>query len=365
MQDGTPSGEDRAQAEAFAERQSRASLAALELANVELGLRLGLYDALAAAGPAGLAPGGLAARAGIVERYAREWLEQQAVAEVVQVDDPGAPPGERRFTLPSGHAHALLDEDSESCVRPHAGVAAWLAGAIDIMATEFRAGAGVDYAAFGGRDLQTAATRPTFATHLAQHWLPAMPDVVERVERDGARVAELGCGTGLAALAVAAAHPAVRIDGFDLDRASVEEARRRASAAGVADRVQFHVRDAADATLRGRYDLVIAIEVVHDVPDPVGTLRTMARLAAPGGAVLVVEDRAEERFTVPASELERALYCWSTLHCLAVSMQDGGAGTGTVMRPATLRAYAAAAGFADVEVLDVDHPQFTLYRLRG
>ena len=131
----------------------------------------------------------------------------------------------------------------------------------------------------------------------------------------------------------------------------------------MADRVRFEVRDAADPTISGDYDLVMAIEMLHDVPDPVGILRTMKTLAGESGTVLVVDERTEDAFTAPANEMERFFYAFSTLHCLAVSMQDGGAGTGTVMRPDTVRDYATEAGFATVEILDVEHPQFRLYRL--
>jgi hypothetical protein len=107
----------------------------------------------------------------------------------------------------------------------------------------------------------------------------------------------------------------------------------------------------------------MAIEMLHDVPDPVGVLRTMRTLASATGTVLVVDERTEDVFTVPTNEMERLFYAFSTLHCLAVSMQDGGVGTGTVIRSETVRRYAAEAGFTTVEVLDVDHPQFVLYQL--
>ena len=132
---------------------------------------------------------------------------------------------------------------------------------------------------------------------------------------------------------------------------------------GVSARTRFEVGDVADPTIAGDYDLVMAIEMLHDVPDPVGILRTMKRLAGDGGTVLVVDERTEDTFTVPASEMERFFYTFSTLHCLAVSMQNGGAGTGTVIRPDTVRRYASEAGFDSVRVLDVDHPQFVLYQL--
>ena len=353
--------EDGAKVEEFAGNLFMACLASMELANVELGVRLGLYEALAGAGPVTAAQ--LAESAGIAERYAREWLEQQAVAGVVEVDDAAAPIPERRFTLPNAHAHVLIDDDSEACMKPCAAVVPWMAKALDIMVEEFRSGTGAAFGLFDLHDIQAAFTRPVFVNHLTQTWLPALPDVQAKLTKgEQVRIAEIGCGEGLAAITIAKAYPNVEIDGYDLDEASIGVARKSAADAGLGDRVRFHVQDAADASVEGDYDLVMAIEMLHDVPDPVGILRTMKRLAGDSGAVLVVDERTEDAFTVPASEMERLFYAFSTLHCLAVSMQGGGAGTGTVIRADTLRAYAADAGFSTVDVLDVEHPQFRLFR---
>ena len=354
--------EDGAKVEEFAGNLFMACLATMELANVELGVRLGLYEALAGAGPVTAAQ--LAGSAGIAERYAREWLEQQAVAGVVEVEDTAAPTAEQRFTLPNAHAHVLIDDDSEACMKPCAAVVPWLAKALDIMVEEFRSGTGAAFGLFDLHDIQAAFTRPVFVNHLTQTWLPALPDVQAKLTKgERVRIAEIGCGEGLAAVTIARAYPNVEIDGYDLDDASIAAARKAAADAGIADRVRFHVQDAADASVEGDYDLVMAIEMLHDVPDPVGILRTMQRLAGDSGAVLIVDERTEDAFTVPASEMERLFYAFSTLHCLAVSMQGGGAGTGTVIRADTLRAYATEAGFSTVDVLDVEHPQFRLYRL--
>jgi 2-polyprenyl-3-methyl-5-hydroxy-6-metoxy-1,4-benzoquinol methylase len=354
--------EDEPKAEELAGTLFMACLATMELANVELGVRLGLYEALEGAGA--VTPGELAARAGIAERYAQEWLEQQAVAGIVEVADATAPAAARRFTLPNAHAHVLLDDDSDACMKPCAAVVPWLGKAIEIMVEEFRRGDGASFGAFDLHDIQAAFTRPVFANHLTQSWLPALPEVqVKLTAGEPVRIAEVGCGEGLAAVSIARAYANAAVDGFDLDEASITAARKAAAEAGVADRARFEVRDAADPTIVGDYDLVMAIEMLHDVPDPVGILRTMRTLAGASGTVLVVDERAEESFTVPTSEMERFFYAFSTLHCLAVSMQDGGAGTGTVMRPGTLRRYATEAGFAQVDVLDVDHPQFVLYAL--
>jgi 2-polyprenyl-3-methyl-5-hydroxy-6-metoxy-1,4-benzoquinol methylase len=353
---------DEAQVEEFAGSLFMQTLAAMELANVELGIRLGLYEALRGAGPTTSSE--LAASAGIAERYAREWLEQQATAGVVQVDDVAAAAGDRRFTLPNAHAHVLTEDDSEACMKACAAAVPWLGKALDIMVEEFRRGTGAAFGLFDLHDLQAAFTRPAFVHHLTQTWLPALPEVQQKLT-SGARVriAEVGCGEGLAAIVIAKAYANAEIDGYDLDEASIAVARKNAADAGVADRARFEVRDAADPAIDGDYDLVMAIEMLHDMPDPVGILGTMKRLAGAEGTVLVVDENVADSFTLPASEMERFFYTFSTLHCLAVSMQDGGVGTGTVIRADTVREYASQAGFSSVEVLDVEHPQFVLYRL--
>jgi 2-polyprenyl-3-methyl-5-hydroxy-6-metoxy-1,4-benzoquinol methylase len=356
--------EDESSVEAFAGSLFGACLASMELANIELGIRLGLYEVLAGAGP--VSADAFAQRARIAGRYAREWLEQQAVAGVVTVDDPKKRPDERRFELPNAHAHVLLDDDSEACMKACAAVVPWLAKTIDLMVEEFRDAQGVAFGDFDVHDVQAAFTRPVFVNHLTQTWLPALAEVQSKLDaHEPVRIAEVGCGEGLAGITIARAYPTAQVDGFDLDAASIAAANRAATEANVADRVRFEVRDAADPAIQGDYDLVMAIEMLHDVPDPVGVLRTMRKLAGTHGIVLVVDERAEESFTVPTTEMERFFYAFSTLHCLAVSMQNGGVGTGTVIRPDTMRTYAIAAGFSAVETLDVDHPQFVLYRLNA
>lgn len=354
--------DDETRVEEFAGNLFTACLATMELANVELGVRLGLYEAMAGAGP--VTAGELAKSAGIAERYAQEWLEQQATAGVVEVEDVAEAAAARRFTLPNAHAHVLTDDDSEACMKPCSAVVPWVGKALDIMVEEFRRGTGAAFGLFDLHDLQAAFTRPVFVHHLTQNWLPALPELQARLTAgERVRIAEVGCGEGLAAIVIAQAYPNAEIDGYDLDDASIAVARTAAEAAGVADRVRFEVRDAADPAITGDYDLVMAIEMLHDMPDPVGLLRTMRKLAGPAGAVLVVDERTEDRFTVPTNEMERFFYTFSTLHCLAVSLQGGGAGTGTVIRADTIRRYASDAGFSTVEVLDVEHPQFRLYRL--
>ena len=351
-------------AETFAGRLLAAVLGAQEVQAVYLGDKLGWYRSLADDGPATSVE--LAARTGTAERYAREWLEHQAACGYVTVDDCEAGPTERRYTLPAGHAEVLTDRDSLAYVGPLAQFVAGVGAHLEAIADAYRTGAGVSWEQLGDdpREAQAAINRPLFLHQLGQEILPSIPDLDARL-RAGGRVADLGCGGGWSSIGIALAYPEVTVDGFDVDAPSVEMARGHAAEAGVGDRVRFHVADGtalpADAPA---YDAVFAFECVHDLADPVGFLATMRRLAGPDGAVVVMDERAEERFTAPAGEVERLLYGYSLTCCLPDGLaHDNSVGTGTVMRPATFAAYAKSAGFSDVEVLPVENDFFRFYRL--
>jgi 2-polyprenyl-3-methyl-5-hydroxy-6-metoxy-1,4-benzoquinol methylase len=161
---------------------------------------------------------------------------------------------------------------------------------------------------------------------------------------------------------MALAYPRVRVHGVDLDADAVAAARRHAEESGVVDRVTFAATDAAE--LDGGYDLVTIIEAVHDMTHPVEVLRTVRGLLTEGGTALVIDTRTEDRFTAPAPERERYEYGWSLVACLPDAMgEPGTAATGTVMRPATLRRYAAEAGFAEVRVLPIETEYWRFYQL--
>jgi SAM-dependent methyltransferase len=334
---------------------------------VHLGDRLGYYRALAGAGEATSAE--LAAATGTHERYAREWLEQQAVTGIVEVDDPDAAPNERRFRLPPGHAEVLTDRDSLAHVTPMARFGVSLAQTLPAVEEAFRTGGGVPWDEFGmiGRDAQGDANRPVFANLLGSEWLPAMEDVHERLQADPpARVADVACGAGWSSIAIARAYPKVTVDGYDLDASSVELANANVAETEVADRVTVHLRDAADPELAGSYQLVTVFEALHDMSQPVEVLRALRGLVAEDGAVVVMDERVADSFTAPGDEVERLMYTYSVLCCLPVGLADTpSAGTGTVMRVDTVRRYASEAGFADVEVLPIEHEVFRFYRLRG
>jgi len=342
--------------DALVERLFGSALGALELYSVYLGAELGLYRALEQHGP--LTASGLAGRAGIAERYAHEWLEQQAVAGLLDADDAEAP--RRRYALGDDHARVLVDAGDIAHVAPFAHLLVGIGGVMGRVVEAYRTGGGVPYEAYG-RDFrhgQGHINRPAFTHELPTEWLAAMPDVAARLERRGARVADVGCGQGWSTIALAQAFPHAHVDGHDLDPGSIADARRHAPG------VRFIEGDAAGLTAHGPYDLIVILETLHDLARPAEALAAARAALTPGGAVLVVDERVADRFTAPGDEVERIMYGWSVTHCLPTQMvEQPSAALGTVMRAGTVRELAARAGYTRVDVLPVDNDFFRLYRL--
>jgi len=355
---------DEAKRDAFAERLFEMTIATLEAVSVYLGDRLGLYGALVEGGPQTTSE--LAARAGVAERYAREWLEQQAVAGLVDIDDAEADADARRYSISPEHAEVLTERSSLAYMAPFPRLALSAAARLPALTEVYRRGGGVTWSSYGpdAFEGQSDANRPLFLGPLGSEWLPSIEDVDARLRTSGARIADIACGGGWSSIGMALAYPGVRVDGYDLDEASVNLAKANAVASGVADRVSFYARDAGDIANAGKYDLVTVFEALHDMSQPVAALSAMRQLANDGGAVLVVDENVAERFTAPGDAVERIMYGWSIGMCLPNGLAESpSAGTGTVLRPATLEGYASDAGFARVEILPIEHDFFRVYRL--
>lgn len=352
--------------DALAERLFQAAIATFDLYGCYLGDRLGLYRALAERGPSTSTE--LADSAGINQRYAREWLEQQAASGILALEDAEATPDERRFSLPPGHDEVLLDETSLSFAAPLAQAAIACARPMDELVEAFRTGEGLTFEGYGpdGHLAQARFTRPLFENLLGSEWLPAIPELHDRLTADPpARVADVACGCGWSSISIARAYPKVSVDGIDLDEASIEEALRNVEGSGVEDRVHFQALNAADAQFAHRIDLVTIFEALHDMSRPVDVLRTFRGMLVHGGSVLVADERTEDSFRAPASDLERLYYGFSILSCLPAGMVGpDAAGTGTVMRADTLRRYASEAGFERVDVLPIENDFWRFYLLR-
>jgi 2-polyprenyl-3-methyl-5-hydroxy-6-metoxy-1,4-benzoquinol methylase len=351
-------------AQAFADRIFGAVVGTMDLFSIHLGDRLGYYRALTD-GPA--SPTNLAERTGTDARYAREWLEQQAVTGIVEVEEDGGDPDARRYRLPEAHAEVLTDATSLRYTVPVARMLSAAGVQLPALVKAYRTSGGVPWASFGVdmRESQADMNRPPLQRLLGTEYLRAVPDVSERLSSGPSLVADLGCGAGWSSIGIAEAFPDTRVRGFDVDAPTIELARKNASEAGVADRVTFEVADATDRSLDGAYDLVIAIECVHDLAKPVEFLASMRRLADEDGAVIVGDMKVAESFTAPGDEIERLMYGYSILVCLPDGRsQPDSAATGTVMRPETLRRYATEAGFDDVEILPIETDFWRFYRLR-
>ena len=352
-------------AEAFVGRLFEAALGTVDVLTVFIGDRLGLYQALRDGGPS--TPSELASRCSVNERYAREWLEQQATTGILTVEDAAVPGDSRRYSLPEEHALALTDPDSPLSMAPLAKAFAACAVALPKILEAFRNGGGVSWADFGTDAIEAQGdfNRPWLLSSFGTEYLPLIPDVHQRLVADPpAHVADFACGVGWASVAIAEAYPKIIVHGFDLDESSIEIANRNISERGLSDRIQFEVRDIADSSFEGGYDLVVVIESIHDLSRPVDALRSIHKVLAPGGCAIVADEKVAEVFTAPGDELERLFYGFSVLLCLPAGMSEQpSAATGTVMRAETMRAYAAEAGFSNVEVLDIPHDLLRFYRL--
>lgn len=348
---------------ALDERLLDATIGALDLLTLYMGERLGFYQILRDGIPRTV--GDLADAAGTDLRYTREWMEQQAVTGFLVADDDDAPWDARRYALPEGSRGVLADPLSPDHLAPFARMIVGIARTLDEVVEAYRTGDGVGFHRYGAdmRAGQGAINRPAFTHDLVDTWLAAAPDLHARL-RAGGRIADLGCGIGWSTVALAAGFPAATVIGFDEDEASVVDARANAADAGVDVRIE--ASDAATLVDHGPFDAVLVLEALHDMARPADVLAAARRSLAPGGSVVVADEKVAEAFTSPGDEAERMMYGWSVTHCLPASRVDEpSAAIGTVIREQTVRSLAAEAGFTTVEVLPVDAGFFTLYRLRG
>ncbi|HEY7033490.1 MAG TPA: class I SAM-dependent methyltransferase [Thermomicrobiales bacterium] len=313
-----------------------------------VGDRLGLFDVLAAAGP--LTSSGFAGRAGIAERYAREWLSAMACQGYVAYDGATG-----TFSLTPEQVFCLVNQDSPLYLTSIFGVLPDYWRNVDLLTDAFRHGGGVPQERFGDDWLCgfQRFSRTAFVNYLCQDWLPAMPDIEARLLTGGS-MADIGCGNGMALVQVARGYPAARLVGFDHHAPAIEAARANAVAAGVGDRIRFEVLDAGRG-IPGTYDLITCFDVVHDMPFPRQALPQIRAALAPGGSFFVLEfnfsDELQANIDHPFG-LGSFGYAASVNYCMTTALAVGGEGTGTCMGERRLRAFAAEAGFSEVRRLD-------------
>jgi SAM-dependent methyltransferase len=329
---------DEAKVGQFVEKALGDVGAALTASLVFIGDKLGLYRAMAGAGP--LTPGDLARRTQTAERSVREWLAAQAAAGYVTFDANAG-----RYELPAEHALALTQEDSPAFIAGafQGMVAATLA--TPKVAEAFRTGRGVGWHEhhcdlFEGVE---RFFRPGYEGNLVQSWIPSLDGVKARLEK-GARVADVGCGFGASTIIMAKAFPNSKFVGFDYHPQSIERARERAAEAGVSDRVSFEIASAKD--YRGKFDLIALFDCLHDMGDPVGAATHVREALAPGGTWMLVEPFAGDEVEQNLNPVGKLFYSVSTLVCTQASLaQEVGTALGAQAGESRLRDVATRAGF--------------------
>lgn len=335
---------DPAKLEAFMGKMVGDMGAANGGALVILGERLGLYRALAQAGPSTSQQ--LAERTGTHERYVREWLSCQAASGYVEYDEATG-----RFFMSPEQVMALADPDSPVYVASAFQLTASVYMDEPKIAEAFRTGEGV-----GWHEHSTCLFcgveqffRTGYRAHLVQEWLPALDGVVDRL-RTGAKVADIGCGHGASTIILAQAFPNSDFVGLDYHEASIERAREAAREAGSPSNLRFEVASAKDSP-GADYDLVAVFDALHDMGDPVGAARRVREMLKPDGTFMIVEPMAGDTLTENMNPVGRMYYAASTMICTPGSLaQEVGLGLGAQAGPQRLRAVLAEAGFTRVRV---------------
>ena len=312
--------------------------AAMNGALVALGDRLGLYKAMAGAGP--LTSEELAAKTGLNERYLREWLSAQAAGNLLEYD-----PAARAFTLTNEYALLLAHEDGPAFLPAAYEVMKSLVIDEPRLAEAFRTGDGVGWdehhpCLFSGTE---RFFKPGYLTNLVQSWLPALDGVVPKLQA-GAEVADIGCGHGASTIIMAQAFPKSHFWGFDYHEGSIEAARKAAERAGVGGRCKFEIASAK--VYPGTYDLVAFFDCLHDMGDPAGAAAHVRKSLKDEGTWLIVEPFAHDELEKNLNPVGRVYYCASTMICTPASKaQEVGAALGAQAGEKRLREAVTSGGF--------------------
>jgi SAM-dependent methyltransferase len=330
---------------------------AATLGVIGVGDRTGLCATLAGAGALTLEQ--ITERSGLQERYLREALAALAAAGIVLYRGR-----DETYELPEEHAACLADEASPYFMGGWTQIVPSILNAVPKVAAAARHGGGVAYAEFG-RDMVEGIDRansPGMRILLTRKWLPAMPDVLERLHA-GIRVADVGCGSGTAAITIGTAFPNSTVTGFDPDASSIDRARGAVEKTTLAN-VSFEILGAESLPIDPGFDLVVSFDTIHDMVNPQAVLRRIREVLPLDGTYLMVEPAAGDTLEENLNPQGALAYAMSTLHCMTVSLAHGGAGLGAAMGSKTAEYMCRAAGFTRFRRLDIENPFNAFYEVR-
>lgn len=322
-----------------------------------IGVQTGLFRAMAGRGPMDAREA--ADASGLNDRYVEEWLKGMVCAGYVDYD-----PGNETYNLPDEHAFLLASDDTDHFAGGLFAMVPPLLKVAPRVADAFRQGGGVPFDEYGddGVTALDLINRGNYEHKLVEYWLPAMPDVVDRL-REGGRALDVGCGTGHVSLALASAFPASRFLGVDIHGDSIDRARRLAQERGIADRVAFETTPVEELESADGFELITACDCIHDLTEPVRTLDALRRRLKPGGVLFVVEPKSADRLQDNRNAIGTMFYGFSVLHCMTQSLAGGGPGLGTCLGPARTEALMREAGFQSFEQLDIKSRVNLFYRV--
>jgi 2-polyprenyl-3-methyl-5-hydroxy-6-metoxy-1,4-benzoquinol methylase len=315
---------------------------------LSLGHRTGLFDCMAELPPA--TSQGIARAAGLNERYVREWLGAMVAARIVELD-----PAAGLYRLPPERAACLTRRSAPDNIAVFAQYIPLLAQVEDDILGCFHKGGGVPYERYGRfHEVMAEDSAQTVVAALHEHILPLVPGLLRRLE-SGSDVLDVGCGSGRALIAMADAYPNSRFTGYDLSAEAVERARAEAQRLGLAN-VLFETRDVTALAETGAYDLITAFDAVHDQKRPGRVLAAIAQALRADGTFLMQDIAGSSHHHEDRDHpIGPFLYTISCMHCMSVSLAQGGDGLGAMWGREKALEMLGAAGFGQVDVHRLDH----------
>jgi len=340
-------GVDKEKAKQALDKVFRDMAGAMTAGMVYVGVKTGLFRTMAGKRPMSAAE--VIQISKLQPRYVEEWLKGMVAAGYLAYD-----PAAQTFTLPDEHAYFLASDDSDHFVGGLFAMVPPLMRVAPQVARAFAEGGGVRFEEFGPECVSALdlINRGQYEQRFTDYWMKSVPEAAERL-RAGGRALDVGCGSGRVCIALAKAFPAAEIVGIDPDEESIRRARAAAASEGMDTKVRFLVSQTATLQKNSGFDFVSLCDALHDLAEPLVTLRQVRALLKPEGMLFIVEPKAADRLEDNRNPVAATFYGFSVFHCMTQSLARGGPGLGTCLGPAATEALVRQAGFTRFERLDI------------